>query len=110
MALGLPYDGERGRAWAAAITSLMTGHAYATSARIASRMGPFAGFAENEEHMLRVLRKHRAAAADIDEELVPAELLSRRPAGLGRGRRRRRGVRRAQQPGVACWPPRAPSA
>jgi ribonucleoside-diphosphate reductase alpha chain len=76
MALGLPYDSEQGRAWAAAITSLMTGHAYATSARIASRMGPFSGFAVNEEHMLRVLRQHRAAAAQIDEELVPAELLS----------------------------------
>jgi len=76
MALGLPYDDERGRAWAAAITSLMTGHAYATSARIASRMGPFSGFAANEEHMLRVLGQHRAAAAQIDEELVPAELLS----------------------------------
>ena len=76
MALGLPYDDERGRTWAAAITSLMTGHAYATSARIASRMGPFSGFVANEEHMLRVLRQHRAAAAHIDEELVPAELLS----------------------------------
>jgi ribonucleoside-diphosphate reductase alpha chain len=54
----------------------MTGHAYATSARIASRMGPFSGFAANEEPMLRVLRQHRAAAARIDEELVPAELLS----------------------------------
>src|SRR4051812_24183348 len=75
MALGLPYDSEQGRAWAAAITSLMTGHAYATSARIASRMGPFAGFADNEEHMLRVLRMHRDAAALIDEEQVPAPLL-----------------------------------
>ena len=45
MALGLPYDSPEGRAWAAAITSLMTGHAYATSARTASRMGPFTGFA-----------------------------------------------------------------
>ena len=44
----------------------MTGHAYATSARIASRMGPFAGFAENEEHMLDVLRMHRDAATRID--------------------------------------------
>ena len=76
MALGLPYDGDNGRAWAAAITSLMTGHAYATSARMASRMGPFNGFAANEEHMLGVLQQHRAAAARIDEELVPAELLS----------------------------------
>jgi ribonucleoside-diphosphate reductase alpha chain len=76
MALGLPYDSEAGRAWAGAVTALMTGHAYATSARIASRMGPFAGFVQNEEYMLRVLCKHREAVAGIDEELIPAELLS----------------------------------
>jgi ribonucleoside-diphosphate reductase alpha chain len=75
MALGLPYDSDGGRAWAGAITALMTGHAYATSARTAARMGPFAGYAENEEHMLRVLGMHREAAAHIDEELVPSELL-----------------------------------
>jgi len=76
MALGLPYDSDEGRALAAAVTSLMTGHAYATSARTAARMGPFAGYAENAEHMLRVLDQHRSAAAEIDEELVPHELLS----------------------------------
>ncbi len=76
MALGLPYDSDEGRALAGAITSLMTGHAYATSARTASRMGAFAGYAENAEHMLRVLGQHRAAAAAIDEELVPPALLS----------------------------------
>ena len=76
MALGLPYDSDAGRAYAAAITSLMTGHAYEVSARTASRMGPFAGFAENREHMLRVLGQHQEAAASIDEELVPPELLS----------------------------------
>jgi ribonucleoside-diphosphate reductase alpha chain len=75
MAMGLPYDSEAGRAWAASITALMTGHAYAVSARTASRMGPFSGYAENEEPMLRVLDQHRAAAAGIDEELVPADLL-----------------------------------
>ena len=53
----------------------MTGHAYATSARTAGRMGPFAGFHENAEPMLRVLRKHRDAAEDIDDAMVPAELL-----------------------------------
>ena len=73
MALGLPYDSVAGRAWAAAITSLMTGHAYATSARTAARMGPFAGFAANEEHMLRVLRMHRDAADRIEGiDAVPA--------------------------------------
>jgi len=76
MALGLPYDSDEGRAYAAAVTSLMTGHAYATSARTAGRMGAFAGFEENREHMLRVLGQHQAAAADIDEELVPSNLLS----------------------------------
>jgi ribonucleoside-diphosphate reductase alpha chain len=76
MALGLPYDSDEGRAWAAAITALMTGHAYATSAKTAARMGPFAGFAENAEPMLDVLRMHRSAAAEIDEELVPPKLLS----------------------------------
>jgi len=76
MALGLPYDSLEGRAWAAALTSLMTGHAYATSARTASRMGPFAGFAENERHMLNVLRMHRDASYEIaDETIVPAALL-----------------------------------
>ncbi|MER3453001.1 MAG: vitamin B12-dependent ribonucleotide reductase [Acidimicrobiia bacterium] len=76
MALGLPYDSEEGRAWAGAITALMTGHAYATSARTAARMGPFAGFAENREHMLRVLDMHREAANAIDADRVPVELLS----------------------------------
>jgi ribonucleoside-diphosphate reductase alpha chain len=76
MANGLPYDSDEGRAWAAAITALMTGHAYATSARMAARLGPFAGYAENAEPMLRVLRKHQAATGAIDEELIPTELLS----------------------------------
>jgi ribonucleoside-diphosphate reductase alpha chain len=75
MAEGMPYDSDGGRAWAAAITSLMTGHAYATSAKTAARMGPFAGYAKNEEPMLNVLRMHRAEAAKIDEDLIPPELL-----------------------------------
>ena len=66
MALGMPYDSEGGRAWAAVLTSMMTGHAYATSARIASRMGPFAGFTANERYMLNVLRMHRDADKEID--------------------------------------------
>ena len=75
MALGLPYDSDQGRSLAAAITSLLTGHAYATSARTAARMGAFAGYAENAEHMLRVLEQHRAAAHGIEEDGVPADLL-----------------------------------
>ena len=76
MAQGLPYDSDAGRAWAAAITALLTGHAYATSARTAARMGPFAGYHENGEPMLNVLRMHQAEAARIDEDVVPPELLS----------------------------------
>ncbi len=76
MAQGLPYDSDQGRAWAAAITALMTGHAYATSARTAARMGPFAGFHENTDPMLDVLRMHRDAVAGIDEEQVPTDVLS----------------------------------
>jgi ribonucleoside-diphosphate reductase alpha chain len=75
MALGMPYDSDEGRAMAGAITSLMTGHAYATSARTAARMGPFAGYEENAEHMLRVLDQHRTAAYGIDELGVAADLL-----------------------------------
>ena len=77
MALGLPYDSAHGRAWAAALTSLMTGHAYATSARTASRMGPFAGFSENESYMLNVLRMHRDASYQIESgEVVPGEVMA----------------------------------
>jgi ribonucleoside-diphosphate reductase alpha chain len=76
MAQGLPYDSDAGRAWAAAITALLTGHAYATSAKTAARMGPFAGMHENEAAMLNVLRMHQAEAARIDEDVVPHELLS----------------------------------
>ncbi len=76
MAMGVPYDSPEGRSWAGALTALVTGHAYTTSARTAGRMGPFAGYVRNEEPMLNVLRMHRAEAAKIDEELVPVELLS----------------------------------
>lgn len=76
MGLGLPYDSDKGRAIAATITALMTGHAYATSAGIAQRMGPFSGYFENREPMNRVLRQHRDAVSRIDEELVPPDLLS----------------------------------
>jgi ribonucleoside-diphosphate reductase alpha chain len=75
MAQGVAYDSDPGRAWAGAITALMTGHAYATSARTAGRMGPFSGFAQNEGPMLNVLRMHRGEVAKIDEELVPVDLL-----------------------------------
>jgi ribonucleoside-diphosphate reductase alpha chain len=76
MARGLPYDSDAGRAWAGAITALMTGWAYRTSARIAEVTGPFAGFAPNRDAMLRVMRKHRGAADEIDGDALPEALLS----------------------------------
>ncbi len=75
MASGLAYDSDEGRAWAAAITALMTGHAYSTSARTAGRLGPHEGFAENAEPMMNVLRMHRDASYQIDATRAPAEIL-----------------------------------
>jgi len=76
MAQGLPYDSDEGRAQAAAITALLTGQAYATSAKIASRVGPFAGFHKDREGMLGIIRQHREAISGIDAGLVAEDLLS----------------------------------
>jgi ribonucleoside-diphosphate reductase alpha chain len=62
MTMGLPYDSDQGRALAGSLTAIMTGVSYATSAEIASELGPFPGYAKNAEHMLRVMRNHRRAA------------------------------------------------
>ncbi len=62
MASGIPYDSEEGRAICGAISAVMTGVAYATSAEMASELGPFPGYAENAGDMLRVIRNHRRAA------------------------------------------------
>ncbi len=62
MSLGLAYDSEDGRALCGAITALMTGESYATSAEMASELGAFPGYKKNAEHMLRVIRNHRRAA------------------------------------------------
>jgi ribonucleoside-diphosphate reductase alpha chain len=70
MTLGLPYDSDAGRAYSAAVTAVMTGRAYARSANIAARVGPFDAYAVNREPMLRVIAKHRAAAYDIERELI----------------------------------------
>ncbi len=75
MSRGVPYDSESGRSYAAAVTALMTGEAYAQSARIARNQGgPFAGYARNREPFLQVMRKHRAALRDVDAGEVPGEL------------------------------------
>jgi ribonucleoside-diphosphate reductase alpha chain len=75
MSRSMAYDSDSGRAYAAAITALMCGEAYRTSARIAAdATGPFVGYADNEAPFLRVMKKHRAAVEQIDSSYVPAEL------------------------------------
>ena len=62
MSMGLGYDSAEGRALCGALTAIMTGVSYATSAEIAAEVGPFPGYADNAHHMLRVIRNHRRAA------------------------------------------------
>ena len=90
MSKGISYDSDEGRSICAAITSLMTGTSYATSAEIAGELGPFPGYAQNSKHMLRVIRNHRRAAyghKDGYEELntnpVPLVIENVRDTNLG---------------------------
>ena len=77
MARGFPYDSDDGRAYAAAITALMTGRAYRKSAQVAQRMGPFAGYRANAAAMIGVIAKHRAAVGNIQHsDSVPDDLLA----------------------------------
>jgi ribonucleoside-diphosphate reductase alpha chain len=77
MARGLPYDSDEGRAYAAAITALMTGRGYRKSAEVAARMGSFAGYQKNAAAMIGVIAKHRAAVGNIDHaDSVPDELVT----------------------------------
>jgi ribonucleoside-diphosphate reductase alpha chain len=90
MQQGIAYDSDKGRAIAGALTAILTGYSYATSAEMASVVGPFPRYAENAAHMLRVIRNHRRAAHDaaaeeyegvtshvmgIDQTLAPLKLL-----------------------------------
>lgn len=76
MAQGLPYDSAEGRAQAAAITALLTGQAYATSSKIANRVGPFAGYQKDKRNMQKVLEMHRDALTGVDPSMASEELLS----------------------------------
>ncbi|MDR3607813.1 MAG: vitamin B12-dependent ribonucleotide reductase, partial [Oligoflexia bacterium] len=75
MLKGIPYDSDEGRAWAGAITAIMCGHAYAVSAEEAGALGAFPGYKPNRESMLKVMRKHRDAAYQIDESKAPSDLV-----------------------------------
>ena len=75
MSRGLPYDSDAGRDYAAALTALMTGEAYAQSSRIArDHGGPFSGYEKNREPFLRVMRKHRDSMRDVNARNVPSDL------------------------------------
>jgi ribonucleoside-diphosphate reductase alpha chain len=76
MSLGLPYDSDAGRAYAAAVTALMSGQGYLQSSRNAAATGAFAGYEVNRQPMLRVLNKHRAQAYKISPSHVPLDLLT----------------------------------
>jgi ribonucleoside-diphosphate reductase alpha chain len=83
MTLGLPYDSDAGRAYAAAVTALMSGEGYLQSARNAAATGAFAGFEVNRQPMLRVLNKHRSHAYKISPSHVPLDLLAGGAGSLG---------------------------
>src|SRR5271156_6542521 len=74
MSMGIPYDSSQGRDWAAAITAVMCGQAYLTSARVAEAVGPCPGYAVNEESFLDVILMHGKAVSGIDSKRVPADL------------------------------------
>jgi len=71
MSLGIPYDSDQGRDWAAALTAILCGQAYLTSARIAAAAGPFPAYSMNEESFLEVIRMHRESLNRIDSRRVP---------------------------------------
>ncbi len=99
MASGIPYDSDSGRAIAAAITALLTGTSYATSAEMAGELGPFPGFEKNRDAMLRVIRNHRRAAhghADGYDALAIA------PVPLDRAACPRPAARRSRRHGMGC--------
>lgn len=79
MVNGIPYDSDKGRAIGGAITAIMTGTAYATSAEMARELGTFSEYKNNKEHMLRVMRNHRYAAYNSTENYEGLEIL---PPGI----------------------------
>jgi ribonucleoside-diphosphate reductase alpha chain len=76
MSLGLPYDGDLGRDFAAAVTAIMCGQAYLTSARLAEAVGPCPGYPDNDQSFLEVIRMHWNAVNRIDSKRVPPAMFS----------------------------------
>ncbi len=75
MSFGLPYDSDAGRAWAAALTSILTGETYKQSTFMAKALGPFEDYEKNKKSMLRVMRKHRNALNGVGKNLVQKEIM-----------------------------------
>jgi ribonucleoside-diphosphate reductase alpha chain len=82
MQAGIPYDSDEARAVCGAITSILTGRSYATSARMAGELGPFPGYRENRQPMLRVIRNHRRAAHGLSRDSNEYEALDVRPVPI----------------------------
>lgn len=80
MTAGIPYDSDEGRAWAGALTAIMTGEAYATSAEMAGQLGSFPNYKRNDKDMLRVIRNHRRAAYNAPS--YEYEGLTIKPVGI----------------------------
>ncbi len=80
MVSGIPYDSDKGRAIGGAITAIMTGIAYKTSAEMAGALGTFAGYERNKEHMMRVMRNHRYAAYNVSSDTY--EGIEIKPLGI----------------------------
>ena len=114
MRMGIPYDSDEGRAIAGALTAILTGYSYASSAEMAQELGPFRRFAENRDAMLRVIRNHRrppttprrasttglsTTVVGIDPAACPLGSAPRGPQRLGHRADDRRGVRLPQRPG-----------
>ncbi len=79
MISGIPYDSDEARGFAGAVSAIMTGIAYKTSAEMAQHLGAFTKYAENKEHMMRVMRNHRAAAYDAADAYEGLEI---KPQGI----------------------------
>jgi ribonucleoside-diphosphate reductase alpha chain len=85
MQAGIPYDSDDARAISGAMSAILTGRSYAMSARMAGELGPFSGYEDNREHMLRVIRNHRRAAHGISRTADEWENLDIRPVPIDHG-------------------------
>ncbi|MHC5002945.1 MAG: adenosylcobalamin-dependent ribonucleoside-diphosphate reductase, partial [Planctomycetota bacterium] len=108
MQAGIPYDSDVARALAGTFSAVMTGRCYATSAEMASELGPFPDFEENRDAMLRVVRNHRRAARGVSREADEWEQLDIRPVPVDHDLFRRGSMRIANSGellsrAIACW-------